>query len=199
MKYNKHKDPEYWRGVFEKFKRENGKYPNSVDLKSIKTVQRHFGGIEKLRILLNIDKDYNRSDISKKINKRANETESEINNYFVSLFGEAGVHREQPIFDDSRTRLDFLIFYKKYRFAVDIFYSETVRSLYGCLDSKLKKFDGKEMFQYPVLLVCMNNELEKHLDKYKMNSGILKKYMNKYDVKIMSKNQMEKYFEEILK
>lgn len=199
MKYNKHKDLEYWRGVFEKFKKENGKYPTSEELKGIRSIQRYFGGIKELRKLFKIENYSDRKDIAKEILKRATLIEQNTNTYLIKLFGERNVHREQPIFENSRVRLDFLVFFKNCKYALDVFYPKSRRSLYGCLNCKMKKFEGKEMFQFPMMFVCMNDDLKNDLMEYKESSGILKKYENKYNVKIMSREEMEKYFEDIIK
>jgi hypothetical protein len=70
------------------------------------------------------------------------------------------VHREYFFLDDKRTRADFFVYDSSNGFCVDVFYPSDRRNLTGCLNSKLTKYQGPQMNQYPVIFLQMNKELD---------------------------------------
>ena len=158
-------------GFMEYYKMHN-KYPTSQDvdvfefLPSSRSIQRRFGGLMELRKQLDLGEcDFRSGEYSskraKKVNKRAHETEKKVYEHLVNIFGIEFVHREYFFADDKRTRTDFFIYCKDEQFSVDVFFSENRHSFIGCLNSKMRTYDGIGMLQYPVIFLQMNQNIEK--------------------------------------
>lgn len=156
----------------ERFHKEHGHYPTSTEfddyehLPRAKTAERRFGGLIALRKQLQLvgtDSDLRRGAHSRRrvqtITTRAHTTESEVYTYLSKQFGKEFVHREFFFHDDKRTRADFFVYDQVKGFCVDVFYPSTLRNLSGCLNSKLKKYTGESMREYPVIYLQMNPEL----------------------------------------
>ena len=157
---------------FEKYKKEQGRYPTAVEidsyahLPSSRQIQRRFkGGLPELRKQVKLDgpEDFTKGEYSseraKTIGKRAHKIEKGIYDYLVNLFGKPFVHREYFFTDDHRTRTDFFIYAKNGNFSVDVFYPKDKRNLIGCLNSKMKTYGYAVMINYPVIFLMMNEEI----------------------------------------
>ena len=162
----------------ENFKKEFGHYPTSLEIDSYKylpssrSIQRSFGGLLNTRReigltgdLLDFRSGEHSSNRAYKIGKRSIQTENEIYQYLKNMFGIEFVHREFMFNDDGRTRTDFFVYCKNDNFSVDVFYPANIRNLIGCLNSKMRTYRNKEMLQYPVIFL-------------QMNEGILKEQIN---------------------
>jgi hypothetical protein len=134
---------------FKRFFDEHGHYPssNEVDacpyLCTSKQIQRKFGGIYKLRELLDIkDSDYahgeHRKKIGESINKLAISSELQVAEFLNNKFGVICVHEEKK-YGTGRNRVDFFV-YAKPNFAVEVFNTYTIRNLAINLNMKLHKF-----------------------------------------------------------
>lgn len=156
----------------ENFYTKNGRYPTAPEvdahpyLPSARTIERRFGGLVDLRKVLNLDtqtdfrEGLHSSERAHKINTRAHQNEQEVYEFLKEKFGRKFVHREYFFLDDKRTRADFFVYDKMGEFCVDVFYPSDRRNLIGCLNSKLAKYHGPQMTQYPVIFLQMNGELD---------------------------------------
>ena len=168
-----------------RFHKEHGHYPSATEfddyehLPRAKTAERRFGGLVALRkqLKLDMDKDLRQGAHSQRrvriITQRAHSTESEVYTYLMKRFGKEFVHREFFFHDDKRTRADFFVYDKKKGFCIDVFYPSSLRNLSGCINSKLKKYVGESMREYPVIYLQMNpslsgKEVREHVGKKKI-------------------------------
>lgn len=155
-----------------KFFSDNGRYPTGPEvdnypyLPSVRSIERRFGGIVKLRQTLKLDSqtDFRTGqhsiDRAHLIGRRAHQTENVVNDFLVERFGKEFVHREYFFVDDKRTRADFFVYDKNGNFCIDVFYPGSRRNLLGCLNSKLNKYTSDHMRQYPVIFLQMNKEID---------------------------------------
>lgn len=154
------------------FFKEHGRYPTAVEidgydkLPSSRQIQRVHGGLPTLRKKLGIggQDDFTKGDYSSRratmINNRAHKLEKEVYDYLVDLFGKPFVHREYFFTDDKRNRTDFFVYYDSGNFSVDVFYPKDLKCLSGCLNSKLKTYQGNNItIKYPVIFLMMNKEI----------------------------------------
>ena len=160
------------RAGLENFYEKHGRYPTAPEvdahpyLPSARSIERRFGGLIELRKTLGINSQADfragahSSARAHKINTRAHQNEQEVYEFLIERFGKHFVHREYFFLDDKRTRADFFVYDNMGEFCVDVFYPSDRRNLIGCLNSKLLKYQGPQMNQYPVIFLQMNNELE---------------------------------------
>lgn len=163
------------RAGLENFYTKHNRYPTAPEvdahpyLPSARTIERSFGGLVELRKVLglNTQSDFREgvhsSARARKINKRAHTVEQDVYAFLENRFGKQFVHSEFFFLDDKRTRADFFIYDSESGFCVDVFYPSDKRNLIGCLNSKLAKYQGPEMNQYPVIFLQMNKELDQEL------------------------------------
>ena len=156
----------------EDFYKEHNRYPTcteidqSTKLPSSRQIQRRFGGIPNLRIKLELKgqsdftKGVHSSERAYMINHRAHKVEKEVHTYLIKTFGEPFVHREFFFNDDARTRTDFYVYYKGGNFSIDVFYPNNILNLNGCLNSKLKTYNGLQI-EYPIIFLMMNDSISK--------------------------------------
>lgn len=159
----------------ENFYAKNNRYPTAPEvdahpyLPSARSIERSFGGLVELRKALGLDtqtdfrEGAHSSARATKINARAHHVEQEVYEFLKERFGKQFVHREYFFFDDKRTRADFFVYDTSRGFCVDVFYPSDRRNLIGCLNSKLAKYQGPQMNQYPVIFLQMNKELNQEL------------------------------------
>ncbi len=159
----------------ENFNTKHGHYPTAPEidthpyLPSARTIERRFGGVIGLRKTLGLDtesdmrKGAHSSKRASTINVRAHRVEQEVYTYLEKLFGRQFVHREYFFLDDKRTRADFFVYDSSSGFCVDVFYPSDRRNLTGCLNSKLSKYQGLQMNQYPVIFLQMNKDLGQNI------------------------------------
>ena len=163
------------RAGLENFYLENSRYPTAPEvdayqyLPSARSIERSFGGLIMLRKTLNLDtqsdlrEGAHSSERAYKINERSHRVEQEVYEFLMERFGKQFVHREYFFLDDKRTRADFFVYDKASGFCVDVFYPSDRRNLTGCINSKLAKYQGSQMNQYPVIFLQMNKELDQEL------------------------------------
>ena len=163
------------RAGLENFYTKHGYYPTAPEidthpyLPSARTIERKFCGVVGLRKTLKLDTQsdmrtgLHSSKRATTINVRAHKVEQEVYTYLQKLFGRQFVHREYFFLDDKRTRADFFIYDSSNGFCVDVFYPSNKRNLIGCLNSKLAKYQGPQMNQYPVIFLQMNKELDQNI------------------------------------
>lgn len=168
-------DLEELRAGLENFYEKNERYPTASEvdahpyLPSARSVERSFGGLVELRKVLGLDtqadfrEGAHSSERAYKINARAHKNEQEVYKFLEERFGKHFVHREYFFLDDKRTRADFFVYDKTSGFCVDVFYPSDRRNLIGCLNSKLAKYQGPQMNQYPVIFLQMNKELDQSI------------------------------------
>lgn len=159
---------------FEKFFKEHGRLPIAPEidqleyLPSSRQIQRKFGGLEKLRELLGYKNvHFGQGDFRSKIATRANlkgrEVELRLEKVLRDKFHEVFVHTER-IFDDSKKRVDFYVYSPDGNFAVDIFYTNTIRDLQKNINIKIDKY---QKFPNQLYLVVANSYFEQDdLDRY---------------------------------
>lgn len=151
---------------FKEFILIHGHYPNQEEideyqfLPSIKTIERKFGGIVKIRSLLglteiDLSRGQNRSTIAAKIGERGFELEESTYRLLVERFHEPFVHKESRITINNErrsVRVDFLVFHKKGKFAVDVFYpKEGSRSLANNVAVKYRVYKNFPFLVYVVV------------------------------------------------
>jgi hypothetical protein len=152
--------------IFQRFYRENGRYPTGVDINktdyfpSTKFFDRHFGGLLATRRLLGLEVTDLRCDSSRTTSahfaiSRSYDNEQHVHKYLTTLFGKQCVHREAHI-EDTFSRYDFFIYSNKGDFAVDVFFPKDKQSFWGCLNVKLKKYSSLMKTPYTLLLYQMN-------------------------------------------
>ncbi len=163
------------RDGLENFNTKYGRYPTAPEidsypyLPSARTIERKFGGVVGLRKTLGLDtqNDLREGEHSSKrastISVRAHKVEQEVYTYLEKLFGRQFVHREYFFLDDKRTRADFFVYDNSSGFCVDVFYPSDRRNLTGCLNSKIAKYQGLQMNQYPVIFLQMNKDLDQNI------------------------------------
>ena len=155
---------------FERFYRENHRYPTAQEIDSYehlptsRTLQRRFNGARGIRKTLGLSiVDYTQGETRRQsilsFQKRGNESEKIIYELLIRQFGEPYVHREYLFNDDRRTRTDFFIFCKDGNFSVDVFFPANRHNLIGCLNNKLKTYSAGFMYQYPVIFLQMNSDI----------------------------------------
>ena len=149
---------------FERFHGEHGHYPripdyidNSPYLPSRRHIQRLFGGLPRLRLLLGLEDVYlskgiHRSKIGFDSNKRSRIVEDLIRDALYLKFHEPFVHLEKPIDTVRKLRADFYIFNPQENFAVDVFATETYHNLESNVYIKLHKYSHLNIKLYFVLV-----------------------------------------------
>lgn len=142
-------------------------------LPSARTIQREFGGLEKLRKELGYDtthfgKGEKRSNLAKNINTRGKASEKEILDVLTEKFGEMFVHIERPFTDSSKQRLDFFVFSPSGNFGIDVFFPIDTYSMIGSLN--IKKNIYKNFKQIPLYLVVANSDIpQQEIDRCVQN------------------------------
>jgi hypothetical protein len=165
----------------EKFMTENKKYPSATDfnltptLPTSRHINMYFGGMNDLRLLLNIDNTYNphkgiyRSNTMIEVNKRSLEAEQRIYNILCKKFGEVCVHSEKKFILDNElnpcqktVHVDFYVYNKTENFSVDIFCCKDVFSFISHVRLKIKKyfFLPSKIFLVVANSLATNEDLE---------------------------------------
>lgn len=146
---------------FEKFEKENGRLPSSIEidqtiyLPSARQITRLFGGLPELRTILgytntHFGKGENRSSIGHKSYELAMISEANLEKELCLYFHEVFVHVEKPV-RGSKVRLDFYVYNQTQNFGVDIFNTENIPNLRSNLTAKSRKYSGfKELLYFVV-------------------------------------------------
>lgn len=191
---------------FKKFYKDNERYPiHDSDFKSVnylpnlKTIQRKFGGIIKIRSLLGLSeidfsKGQERSNIAKKIGERGFVAEEMIYSKLKNIFGEAFVHYQSRVNIRGygySVNVDFIIFHAKGKVAIDVFFPESSsRDFSNNTSAKLRTYKN---FPFKVVL-CVANTFFKTSDivAYLENKKIRKTSMNE-NIQILNLEEFYEY------
>ena len=155
---------------FEAFLEAHRRYPTALDidqyelLPSSRQIQRRFGGLIQLRTILGLPQDFLdftrgniRSTVSKKISARGIDVEKLIYDLLISRFGEICVHEQKPFgYYKNKSRLDFLVYCKNFKFGVDVFFANDVHSLGGCINIKEKSYKN---IDFDLIFLSANNDI----------------------------------------
>ncbi len=163
MSFSKKWSIENIQAGFQRFEKEFGHLPTGPEvdktdyLPSSRQIQRLFGGLPELRVLLghkyiNFSKGIHRSRIGVSANYRSRISESKLRDILYKKFHEPFVHVEKPIDPIRKIRADFYIFNPIENFSVDIFTTETSHDLSTNVGIKLNKYSHFQEKMYLVLL-----------------------------------------------
>ena len=139
-----------------------------VYLPSSRLIQKKFNGLEKLRAKLGFSETHFgkgdfRSVIAHKVNILGYNYERELEKLLYSQFGEVFVHSEKML-GTSKGRVDFFVYCPNGNFAIDIFYSGTMRTLQSNVNIKVNKYTK---LTAKIYLVSANNKIDQDtLDSY---------------------------------
>lgn len=165
---------------FKQFYNDYSRWPIGIDFKlcsylpNVKTIERNFGGITKIRELLGFsDVDYSRgkirSSIAKTIGKRGFNFEEEVYKFLLERFYEPYVHcQSRVVIKDASINLDFLVFHKSGKFAVDVFYPDSEKQRWT--NNISVKYNTYKNFPYKIYL-CIGN---KDISRSMIDSNVLK-------------------------
>jgi hypothetical protein len=152
---------------FRKFYEDNGRWPDHTDnscpyLPNVKTLQRKFGGITKIRSILGINdidhrKGVYRSDISRIVGKRGFTLEEDVYKLLVDRFHEPFVHYQSRAMPASGIRVDFVVYHKKGKFAIDVFYPDNNKIRFSTNVSL--KYKTYKSFPFELYLCVGNDQL----------------------------------------
>ncbi len=185
---------------FEYFKKLNGRYPSAREIDTFdylptsRSIQRSFGGLEKMRLelgfdisLTNLTKGTVRSDKAKETYANAVDLEESFYNYLINQIPEINVH-EHKILRPGHICCDFYVYTSASRgFAIDIFYAQDMFTLARTVNIKVSRY--KDLTQ-PVYFVVVGNE---NLDQQGIDSLMNnKKIPLPKHIKILT----EKFFKE---
>ncbi len=160
------------RAGLENFNAKHGHYPTAPEidthpyLPSARTIERKFGGVIGLRktLGLNTQSDMREgahsSNRASTINAQAREVKKEVLTYLSKLYGGQSIHSNFSFTDDKRTQVDFFVQDGSGGFCVDVLYPSDRRNLIGCLNSKITKYKGLQMNQYPVIFLQINKDID---------------------------------------
>ena len=130
----------------------NDRYPGAKDfdttdyLPSARYIQRHWGGVVKVKESLSIEetdkrKGKTRRDLVKKINNRNDKIKAKLQTEFNEKLGERNVKHPFTPYDDTKMRIDYLIYHptKDEAIGFELFYPADRDSFNGCLNIKKHK------------------------------------------------------------
>jgi hypothetical protein len=151
----------------------HGRYPNSREFNSFeylpspKTAERKFGGLKKLRELLQLTgptdftKGEVRSESATRNTSRAKIYEKDFFEYLTSHIPEVRVH-EHKVIRPSGVNSDFFIYTSdKSGVVIDLFYAQDLRTALNVINIKLPKY--REV-QFPVLFILVGNSQVSQLE-----------------------------------
>lgn len=132
---------------FMRFCNEHDRLPRSHEIDSVdylpssRLIQKKFDGLEKLRAKLGFtDTHFGKGDFRSVIAHNANvmgyNYERELEQLLYTQFGEVFVHSEKML-GTSKGRVDFFVYSPNGNFAIDIFYSGTMRTLQSNVNIKV--------------------------------------------------------------
>ena len=159
---------------FMRFYNEHDRLPRSHEIDSVdylpssRLIQKKFDGLEKLRAKLGFtDTHFGKGDfrsvIAHKVNIMGYNYERELEQLLYTQFGEVFVHSEKML-GTSKGRVDFFVYSPNGNFAIDIFYSGTMRTLQSNVNIKVNKYSK---LTEKIYLVSANNEINQDsLDSY---------------------------------
>ena len=151
---------------------QNQRYPSAREidhfeyLPASRTIQRRFGGLEKLRTELGLPiphygKGESRSKSAVYTNKRGREWENRLYEMLREKFGEPFVHLERP-FAGSKKRVDFYVFSPSGNFGADVFYPNDLYTMGSNLNLKIRLY--RDFHEENYLVVANPNLAQQDID-----------------------------------
>jgi len=154
------------------FKKEFGHYPTGEEYANspqrpccVKTMQRNFGGLVKLRTEMGIENpDHRRGVMRSEIAERS-QSQSVVSEHIfyrglVEKYGKINIHRWEPYVDGIVIRSDYGIFVEGgNHYFVDVFWAGSLLSALGIINIKLKKIRDIEI-KDKIYFVCTNEDLD---------------------------------------
>lgn len=151
----------------ERYKILYSKYPSTLDfdmvdfLPSSRLIQRNYGGIVKLKQLLNLDDIHDftrgeyRSKVASNMYKNAVNQEERFYNYLISKIPEIHIH-EHKILRPGHVCCDFFVYTSSSSgFAIDIFYASDLFNLSRIITNKAKRYST--LGTLPIFFVLVDN------------------------------------------
>lgn len=130
----------------------NGRYPSAHEIDSFeflpssRTIQRSYGGLQKLRSQLipyapnNLTKGTYRSGIAKRTYKNGKRYEEYFFAYLTGVFQDVAVH-EHKVIRPGDVSCDFFIYTKQNAgIVIDIFFAESIANLVNIVNIKLRRY-----------------------------------------------------------
>ena len=182
----------------EDFIKETGREPLTNDfrfnksLPCLKTIQRHFGGLEKFRTdigmkITNYKRGRTQCRRSRRIVSKAKKYEKEMYKKIFAKYHKNDcsidvdtqlpyqIHGDVPGKNDRRSDIGITDRVKKHIIFIDFFYPSTEESFGGCIRIKRKKLRDHppiiKNYTYEILFVCMNPEFtQKIIDGFKIKT-----------------------------
>lgn len=184
---------------FREFNRQNGRWPMPEDLAickylpNVKTLERKFGGITSIRKALGITEyQYNRgltrSEKSKMLWKRGVGVEQVLYQKLVKTFHEPFVHNQSRVcVGDKMWRVDFLVYFQKGKFAIDIFFPEADRVHF--FNNTNLKFKLYRDFPFLLFLCVGNSQITTELaNEYALKYALKKEHNS--NIRLITENDM---------
>lgn len=165
----------------EKFFKENNHYPTAYEidscpyLPSARSIQRGFGGLEKVREELGLKvthygKGATRSKKAYDVGIRGKNIENEVEPVLVSKFGEIFVHTQKRI---NNISADFFVYNPDENFGVDVFCFENTKDFSNIINHKQKIYSD---YAFRIILLAIGEKEEfpqTQIDKLVNNKKIL--------------------------
>ncbi|MFA6524654.1 MAG: hypothetical protein WCT33_00110 [Patescibacteria group bacterium] len=172
---------------FRQYYKENNRWPVASDMKNctylptVKTLERKFGGITNIRKELgltetNYTKGATRSRKSKILWDRGFNAEQEVYVVLNDYYHEPFVHNQaRVVVDDTTLKVDFIVYHKNGKYAVDVFFPDTEISHFT--NNIIHKINTYKNFPYKIYLVVSNKEIsnsiiEERTKTLKVNKNI---------------------------
>ena len=120
--------------------------------------------------VINYSKGAARSKIAKKISRRGYNLENEVYTTLVKRFHEPFVHNQSRVeIENNRSvNVDFLVFYKSGKFAIDVFFPESDKHRFSSNVSL--KYRTYRKFPFILYLCIGNEEINNEMIKNNINS-----------------------------
>lgn len=166
----------------ERYKKENGRYPTTIEvdstmyLPSSRQIQRRFGGLVAFRKELRLSgpddftKGEYRSAVAAKLKRRSYEIEEEFYNYLLTIYPKINIH-EQMRLRPGNIASDFYIYLTENTgYAIDIFNAIDMHSLTKIINIKLKRYT--QIKDYNIYFIAVGEFLQGEVDKFMKNKKI---------------------------
>ncbi len=160
------------RDGFEVFRSVHGRLPTAHEidalpyLPSSRFIQKKFGGLEDARkslgyINTHFGKGSYRTDIALRVNKRGRTAELSLQEILQKKFGKPFVHIE-TMFGLLKNRLDFYVFCPNGNFGIDVFHTDSWRSLQSNVNIKMNKYGefSEDLYLVSAGSTCTQEQLD---------------------------------------
>lgn len=182
----KHKFKTIWteeqvRVGFERFFQKQGRLPTAPEIDKIsylpasRTIQRRFGGLEKIRkklgyaetkFGLHFGKGRYRSTTVVGLNKAALAAERRVERLLIKKFGEPFVHVEKRV-GEGKNRVDFFVYSESVHFGIEVIYPGSFENLQKNINLKIDRYTKIHFFV--IFLVANKNYSQKRINKWLAN------------------------------